>query len=256
MTKRMCFRTSAVRGAGRIGAGLLTLLAVARAPLPAQGAPDAQARGGFTGRVTDGEGQPVAGAEIRVGGVTTLGRSGADGWFRVPAVPAGLLWFGVRKLGYRPVADLIRLAPGDTVDVVIERIGPELDTVRVQARADAAWERDMRRFAQALEAARFGNVITADEIARRQPIVTSDLFQTMAGFRVIGAGGGAAVVGRGDCRPFLVVDGFPDSASRVNDILPQSIRLLITYRNFGQLPALFHGPTANRDCGAIVIYTM
>jgi hypothetical protein len=221
----------------------------------ALGAQDAP-RVGLVGRVTDADGQPVADADVRVGGVTSLGRTGLDGWFRVPDAPTGLLWFGVRKLGYRPVADLIRLSPGDTVDVVIERIGAELDTVKVQARADAAWEREMRRFSQALEAARFGDVMTADEIARRNPVLTSDLFRTMAGFRVVGTGGGSAVVGRGNCRPFIVVDGIPDGATRVNDILPQSLRLLITYRSFAQLPALFQFPTANRNCGAIVMYTM
>ena len=222
------------------------------APLPAQDAP----RAGFVGRVTDTDGQPIADADARARGVTSLGRTGLDGWFRVPDAPTGLMWFGVRKLGYRPVADLIRLSPGDTVDVVLERIGPELDTVKVQARADAAWEREMRRFSQALEASHFGDVMTADEIERRRPVLTSDLFRTMIGFRVVGAGGGVAVVGRRNCRPLIIVDGIPDGYMRVNDILPQSIRLLITYRSFAQLPSLFQFPTANRDCGAIVMYTM
>lgn len=228
------------------------LVAALPAALGAQDAP----RAGFVGRVTDADGQPVADADIRVGGVTSLGRTGLDGWFRVADAPTGLLWFGVRKLGYRPMADLIRLSPGDTVDVVLERIGPELDTVKVQARADAAWEREMRRFSQALDAAHFGDVMTADEIERRRPVLTSDLFRTMVGFRVVGAGGGVAVVGRGNCRPLIIVDGIPDGYMRVNDILPQNIRLLITYRSFAQLPSLFQFPTANRDCGAIVMYTM
>ncbi len=216
----------------------------------------ADAQGGLTGRVTDESGNPVAEADVRVAGIGSIARSDYAGWFRVPDAPLGLMWFGVRKLGYRPVADLIRLSPGDTIDVVIERIGPELDTVRVQARADAYYERELRRFSQALEAARFGNVMTADDIARRQPIVTSDLFQAAAGFRVIGSAGSAMVVGRGNCRPTIVVDGFPDGALRVNDVLPQSIRLLITFTSFSQLPAQFQFPTSNRNCGAIIIYTM
>lgn len=224
----------------------LGLLAFTAAPAGAQG---------LTGRVTDESGNPVPDADVRVGGVGSIARSDYAGWFRVPDAPLGLLWFGVRKLGYRPVADLIRLSPGDTIDVVIERISAELDTVRVQARADAYYERELRRFSQALEAARFGNVMTADDIARRQPILTSDLFQAMVGFRVIG-GASITVVGRGNCRPTIVVDGFPDGALRVNDILPQTIRLLITYTSFAQLPAEFQFPTANRSCGAIIIYTM
>ncbi len=216
----------------------------------------AGAQGGLTGRVTDESGNPVPDADVRVAGIGSIARSDYAGWFRVPDAPLGLMWFGVRKLGYRPVADLIRLSPGDTIDVVIERIGAELDTVRVQARADAYYERELRRFSQALEAARFGNVMTADDIARRQPILTSDLFQAITGFRVIGGSGGGTVVGRGNCRPSIVVDGIPEGALRVNDILPQTIRLLITYNSFAQLPAQFQFPTANRSCGAIIIYTM
>lgn len=245
---------------GCLLSGALVLIAFAARPsvAEAQGVVSrtaAETRG-LVGRVTDDAGDPVADAEIRVGGVLTIGRSGLDGWFRVPDAPTGLMWFGVRKLGYRPAAELVRLSPGDTVDVVIERIGAELDTVKVQARADAMWEREVRRFEQAIDVARFGTVVTADDIARRQPIVTSDLFQTMAGFRVLGSGGSATVVGRGNCQPFLVVDGMPAAALRVNDLLPQSIRVLIAFRSFAQLPAQLQFPTANQNCGAIVIYTL
>jgi hypothetical protein len=244
----------------RLAVGVFVLavaLGVPRAAQPQGAAVDrAATQGGLVGRVTDEHGAPVPDADVRVGGVTSIARTGADGWFRVPDAALGLLWFGVRKIGYRPVADLIRLSPGDTVDVVIERIGPELDTVKVQARADAFYERELRRFTQAVEAARFGRVVTADEIARRQPVLTSDLFQAMVGFRVIGSGGAAQVVGRGNCTPFIVIDGIPEPAVRVNDVLPQSIRLLITFSSFAQLPATFQFPTARRDCGAIVIYTI
>ena len=64
-------------------------------------------------------------------------------------MPTGLYYFGVRKTGYHPATDLLRFAGGDTLDVVLDRVAAtkKLDTVQVQARADAAWEREMRRFA-------------------------------------------------------------------------------------------------------------
>lgn len=214
-----------------------------------------EAQRGFVGRVVDEKGAPVADADVRVGGVDAVTRTGFDGWFRVPEAPTGLQWFAVRRVGYRPVAELLRLAPGDTVEVQLERIGAELDTVRVQARADAQWEREMRRYAQAVELSRFGRVITAADIEQRQPIVTSDLFFTVPGFRVIGGGGAARVAGRGNCTPSLVLDGMPMQGMRVNDILPQTIRLIVTFTNFSQMPAQYQFPNTNRNCGAIVIYT-
>lgn len=235
------------REAARLGIAALVLVGSARA---------LEAQRGFVGKVIDEAGAPIADADVRVGGVESVARSGFDGWFRVPDAATGLQWFAVRRVGYRPVAELVRLSPGDTVEVVLERISAELDTVRVQARADAIWEREMRRFAQAVELSRFGRVLTEEDIAQRRPIVTSDLFIGMPGFRVLGGGGGARVLGRGNCVPSIVLDGMPMPGMQVNDILPPSIRLMITFASFTQLPGQYQFPSTNRNCGAIVIYTL
>jgi hypothetical protein len=215
----------------------------------------AQAQRGFVGKVVDDAGAPVPDADVRVGGMESMARTGFDGWFRVPDASTGLQWFAVRRVGYRPVVELLRIAPGDTVEVVLERIAADLDTVRVQARADAIWEREMRRFSQAVEFARFGRVITATDIEQRQPIVTSDLFIGIPGFRVLGGGGGARVVGRSNCEPSLVVDGMPMPGMQVNDINPLTIRLIITFASFSLIPSQYQFPTTSRNCGAIAIYT-
>ncbi len=211
---------------------------------------------GLVGRVTDDAGAPVSGADVRVGGVGTIGRTDGNGWFRVADAPLGLMYFGVRRLGYRPVAELVRLSAGDTVDVVLETLRFELDTVRVQARADAAWERELRRYDLAIESSRFGTVVTESDIAKRRPVWTSDLFLAMGGFSVRGTGPGARVLGRGGCVPTIVLDGLPAPGFNVNDIPPTAVRLLVAYRTFTLMPMQWQGPNSNPNCGAIAIFTL
>lgn len=216
------------------------------------------AQGGvLVGRVVDQAGVPVPGAEVRVGGLEATAESDNDGWFRVRGVHTGLFYFGVRRIGYRPASDMLRFSGNDTVDVMIERISPELDTVKVQARADAQYERDLRRYEFAVEAARFGTVITEDDIARRRPVFTTDLIQNLAGFRVIGNGSRARIQGtRSGCSPALFIDGMYVPGYNINDIAPDFIKLVIAYRGLAGVPPQYQNMRADSSCGTIVIITM
>lgn len=211
----------------------------------------------LVGKVTDETGTPIPGAEVQVGSVQGRFTTDAEGWFRVTGVPVGLYYFGVRRIGYRPAADLLRYSTGDTIDVVLERISPELDTVKVQARADAMWMRELRRFELAIDASRFGTVISEDDIAKRRPIWTSDLFTTQAGFTVDGGGVTARVIStRGRCVPTLVIDGQLARGFNVNDIAPSFIKLMVVYRTANNAPAQLQMVGGNPNCGLIAIFTM
>jgi len=211
----------------------------------------------LVGKVTDESGTPIQDADVQVGTVRGRFTTDADGWFRVTGVPTGLYYFGVRRIGYRPAADLLRFSSGDTLDVRLERISPELDTVKVQARADANWMRELRRYELAIEASRFGTVISEDDIAKRRPIWTSDLFATLAGFTVSGGGAMARVVStRGRCVPTLFLDGQIARGFSVNDIEPSFIKLMVVYRSANIAPAQFQVLSGNPNCGLIAIFTM
>lgn len=211
------------------------------------------------GRVINVDGRPLVGAEVRVGKVDGVTMTGDDGTFRVKGVPTGLYYFGVRQIGYKPVAELLNYDPGDTLRVTLERVKAvkELDTVKVQAREDARWERDLRRYDMAISAASVGNVVTAQEIDQRRPIVTSDLFLAQPGFLVVGAGGGARVVGsRARCSPAVYLDGLYSPGMRVNDVAPQAIELIVSYRGSSMVPSLFQDIRADPTCGTIAIFTL
>lgn len=235
--------------------GVAALLAAAL--LSATAASFASAQTVLVGKVTDEEGTPLPGAEVQVGSVKGRFTTDSDGWFRVTGVPVGLYYFGVRRIGYRPAADLLRYTSGDTIDVRLERISPELDTVKVQARADAMWMRELRRYELAIDASRFGNVISEDDIAKRRPIWTTDLFTTQAGFRVDGGGVSARVLStRGRCSPTLFIDGQIARGFNVNDIAPSFIKLLVVYRTANNAPAQLQMVGGNPNCGLIAVFTM
>lgn len=238
------------RKVGMIAAGLLLLMA----PL------GAGAQGGtLFGRVMDVDGQPLPGAEVKLGPNDTKVVTGYDGAFRVPDMKFGLYYFGVRKVGYHPASDLLRFSVGDTLDVVLERIEAtkKLDTVQVQARADAALDRELRRYESAIQAARFGIVVTEADIESRRPTWTSDLFNAMNGFIVIGGGGSARVVGsRSQCLPSVFLDGQFAKGFNVNDIPPQFIKLLVAYRSAASVPPQFQDIRGNANCGTIVVFTI
>ncbi len=237
----------------------LTQVMLAAATAACMAAPiTAFAQGGvLVGRVVDQAGAPVPGTEVRVGGVDATAQTDNDGWFRVLGVRTGLFYFGVRRVGYRPASDMLRFTGNDTVDVTIERISPELDTVKVQARADAQYERDLRRYEFAVDAARFGIVITEDDIDRRRPVFTTDLIQNLAGFRVIGSGAQARIQGtRRGCSPALFIDGMYTPGYNLNDISPQFIKLVIAYRGLAGVPPQYQNLRADSSCGTIAVITM
>jgi hypothetical protein len=226
------------------------LLALTLAPA----AGEAQ-RGVLFGRVRDEFGAPIAGAEIRVND-DKRGLSDEGGEFRIPDVTPGLLYIGARRIGFLPVADLIRYASTDTIDFVLDRIGQRLDTVRVQRRADAAWERDLRRYGLAIDAARLGNVITEQDIANRHPVWTTDLFQTQVGFRTVGVGPTARLVStRGNCAPLIFLDGLQVPGFSVNDLPVLTIKMIVTYNSMATMPPQLAVPRGNLNCGAVAIFS-
>jgi hypothetical protein len=208
------------------------------------------------GSVKDELGNPVPGAEVRMGSTKEKAMTDEEGRYRLTGVSLGLQSIGARRIGYLPASDLIRLTSSDTVDFQLDRIGQRLDTVRVQTRADAAWERDLRRYAYAIDAARSGDVITDRDIESRNAMWTTDLLQTQIGFRTIGNGPTARLIStRGNCGPTIFIDGLPVVGFNVNDIPPNTIKLLVTYRNVATLPVQLQLPRTNPNCGVVAIFS-
>ena len=206
------------------------------------------------GFVKDELGNAIEGAEIIIGSEATRATTDSDGRFRIAGIPFGLNYVGARRIGYLPTVDLVRLSSADTLQFTLDFIGQKMDTVKVKARAEAAWERDVRRYAFATENARYGGILTDRDIAERAPLVTSDLLRSRNGFNVIGSGALARVVGsRSRCTPTVFLDGQPLVGFNINDIIPSTIKLMVTYPSFSSLPVALQTMRGDPSCGVILI---
>jgi len=222
------------------------------------GAAHAQGNWALIGFVKDDEGNPVENVQIVVGGLETRGLTDENGRFYIRGVSLGLTYVGARRIGYLPAADLVRLVPSDTLNFVLEKLGQRLDTVKVRTRAEAAWDRDMQRFAWATETARSSSAVLTDrDIKARGAVFTTDLLTSRAGFNVVGQGGTARVVStRARCAPTVFLDGQPLVAFNVNDILPSTIKLMVTYPGFSAMPVQLQSMRVNPNCGVISILSL
>ncbi len=245
---------SRVPGAARASTGMYVLALFLVALVPAVSRAQSA---NLVGLVKDDLGRPLPGAVIRILGKDQSSVSDDEGRVRMPNVPLGLVDIGARRLGYVPVADLIRLTRADTIEFTLDRIAQKTDTIRAQNRADAAWERDLQRYGWAVDASRFGIVVTERDIAATNAQFTTDLLQGKSGFSVIGSGSTARLVSsRGRCTPTVLLDGQAAPGFSINNVSPQSIKLLIAYRDAATIPPEMMTTRINANCGVVAIVTL
>jgi hypothetical protein len=93
----------------------------------------------------------------------------------------------------------------------------------------------------------------------RSPMLTSDLFQGIAGVRVVrNSLGSGTLLGRGNCRLALFVNGMQVSArtgSGVDELVaPQDLAGVEIYNGMGGVPSELMTATAN-PCGTVALWT-
>lgn len=239
----------------------LLLLFATPIPAPGQGPGSPELRSGpsyVSGMVLDHTtGEPLQGAEValrEVEGSRVATRTTTEqGLFRFDAIRASLYEIWITHAGYKEVQ--LRLDPRDGDDVRVEvemvRTVVTLEPLVVTATRQTLLRRvgflDRREVG-------LGQFMTRDQIEARNPFRVSDMFRTMAGFRVVpGArSGGDRVLGRGNCPPAIFVDGTRLlEGSSIDEVLrPESLEALEVY-HASQTPARFRGSR----CGAVVAWT-
>lgn len=224
------------------------------------------ARSVLAGRVVDEAGAPMAGVEVSVTG-SSAGRktleatTDASGTFEIPVAANGLYSLGIRSPGRYPIAELLQSAAGTPRtgrQYVLEKVvvGEDTDSTKLYNKIDATWTWQMRRNSSAVNAARHGFVIGLEDIETQRPNWTSDLLFNTQGFRVIGNGAAARVVGsRARCMPVVFINGLEAGDFRVNDIPPSDIELLVLFRGSTAVPSQFRLARDTR-CGLIAVYTL
>ena len=214
----------------------------------------------FAGVVVDSSGAPVRNAAVEV--IPELAEAHTDslGRFVIRGMPARRHLVRVRRVGYPPLFLSIDLT--DNVSkrariVMRQFAGQNLGLVVVRANRLTG---RMRGFLQRAEhRTGWGTIFTAEDIAKRNPIQTSDLFRSIAGVRVSQDHFGRGVLlGRGGCILSLYINGFPapqQSGSGIDDMVSAfDLAGAEVYNGMAGVPTeLTLGPP--NECGTVAVWT-
>ena len=211
--------------------------------------------GRLSGTVLTPDGRPLVGAQVSIHNGPETRANDLGQWTLVDA-PLGTRMLEVRAISYYPDRRLVEVVAGAApVRVTLSTQKAVLDTVRIAASrvSDASGFEDRRRNGM-------GHYLTAEDVARRTPIFTSELLRNLAGVRVDMRSGSLEkwITMRG-CSPALYVDGahmptLPEGLT-ANDIVkwvdPGEIARMEVYVDL--VPPQFQ--PALSSCGSIVIWT-
>jgi len=207
--------------------------------------------------VTAAEGRPLAGAVVSIADGHETRANERGEWTLVDA-PVGTRMLEVRAVGYyaeRSAVDVVAGAP--PIRTALSTIKAMLDTVRITA---SRLNEQMKGFEQRRHGG-MGRYLTPEDIARRGPIVTSDLFRMVPGFRVDRSGLGETRISMrgpfaGRCSPAVYLDGNYVGVLSADDIdqwvNPGEIAGIEIYTGPGVPPQF---TTGMATCGSIVIWT-
>ncbi len=186
-------------------------------PVPADGfvrrelliAPPRATGAMLSGPVVNADGgAPLAGARVGVIGGPQV-RANEKGEWTIADAPAGTRMLEVRAIGFYPERRAVDVTQGaPVVRTMLSTMRAVLDTVRITAQRrtrDLTEFNDRRRSGQ-------GQYTTADQIARLNPVTTSDLFRNMQAVHLdFSDDAGVRLQLRGTlsgwCTPAIFVDG-------------------------------------------------
>jgi hypothetical protein len=213
-------------------------------------------RGAMDGIVTDTSLAPISGATITLLGSTISTTTGANGRFRITALPPGEYVVMARRLGYASASSTLHIDGGDTLrlSLALLRVTPELDTVRASAlRATTRLGEFEERRAHVM-----GHFITEEEIDKRNPINIADMLRTVLSVRIVERGPVRTALSMRSfvpC-PFQVfVDGlaFSESGDLTSAPSPKEIAGVEIYSGSATIPLQYK--RHDTGCGVILIWT-
>ena len=213
----------------------------------------------LTGVVRAPGGAPLVGARVSVAGTDAAGTTSPSGTFSLAGLPAGTYSLEVRAIGYAPTrvaVNLSRARPSAVAVTVTERLNT-LESVVVQADRTKL-EKDYTGFTERARRGGFGRFITEDDIARRSPVVTTDVLRTVPGLQVVPNGQfGYTVQGRGNCTPDLFIDGLRvlDGTAEIDQLVqPTDVAGVEVYSGGTGAPAQLQGPGGS-GCAVVAVWT-
>src|SRR4051812_7134806 len=215
----------------------------------------------LTGRVADAVGAAIVKAEILVTNTRFRAETGTDGRFELADLPSGPVEVIVRRIGFSPAKIPLDLGAGEMRDirVLLSPVVMVMDSVSVVAEGPTI-EKAFNGF-EARKSRGFGTFITREQIEKKNPRVTTDLFRTVSGVKLLRESGTPTVVStRLGTTAYCPVRYFIDGASY--QLYGQSIDTMIQVADIGAIEVYPGGATVppqfggrESACGVIAIWT-
>lgn len=208
-------------------------------------------------------GKPLADADVSVPeGPQT--HTNERGEWALDSTPEGTRILEVRAVGYSPVRTAVDVVPGEApIRTELSTMTATLDTVKTIA--SRLYDQNMRGFEDRRRGG-VGRYLTAEDVARQRPPVTSDLFRFVPGLRVDRNRVGETVLRmRGTfelCSPSVYIDGHYTGDLSAGDIdgwvSPDEVAGIEIYTGPVIPPQFSTGlsgmGTSQGVCGSIVIW--
>jgi Carboxypeptidase regulatory-like domain len=237
-----------------LAASLIATCLVGRTPAQTPTTRPRSAAGTIDGVVSDTSLAPLADATITIVGTDIRVVTGANGRFRLVAVPPGEYMVLARHIGYEPVTTKITVADLDTlrISLTLEAAVTSLDTVKV------ATHNVSPRLAEFYERRKIGpgQFMTEGQIEKLNKVAASDLFRNFMGIR-LSADGRSAQSMRDfarKCPIMAIVDGFAKYTDFSQLPSPKEIAAIEFYAGPSEIPLQFKS-TVGMSCGLILIWT-
>jgi hypothetical protein len=168
----------------------------------------------------------------------------------------------VRRLGFAPAKIPLELNEGELRDirVLLAPVAMTLDSVAVTAAPAPTVEKAFQGF-EMRKSRGFGTFITREEIEKKNPRVTTDLFRSVSGVKLMRENGSPTVVSsRLGTLSYCPVRYYVDGASY--PLYGQSIDIMVQVVDIGAIEVYPGGATVppqfggrEASCGVIAIWT-
>lgn len=208
------------------------------------------------GIVVDESKAPVPSAELvlkRKGEQSRVVRSGNDGRFSFPDVPAGAIALTVRRMGYTARTINIEVNAARVaapVEVELEEIPSDIASVLVEGSKG-----HLQEFYAHKATNNFAKFFERKDIEKRNPLYLSELLHTVAGASLYASERTGNRIMLRDCKPMVWVDGMRAPGAELDELVrPMDVAGLEVYPSYAGLPVQYQDRN-NRMCGAIVVWT-
>ena len=206
--------------------------------------------------VASADGRPLAGAQVSlVNGPET--RANERGEWTLVEAPTGTRMLEVRAIGFYPDLRRVDVVAG-AAPVRVELVTLKAVLAMVKIRASRLADRNVSEF-QERRRTGIGRFLTSDDIAMRAPVITSDLFRTIAGVRFDSRKGPILMRSASEdwCAAAVYLNGHHMREFTVEDIddWVMSTRNITGIEVYSEssVPAQFQPGLSG--CGSIVIWT-